>query len=120
MNKKSQSQEDQLLISATAWQRKPIKSPQAIGSEVAYFLRQHTKAAEKTSPVIAAFNEILGPLTRYYKPDRIERSVLYVLSPAGPYLHQFKMMERDILDKINAACPRARIRAVQCKVNNQS
>jgi hypothetical protein len=119
VSKKSQSQEDQLLISATAWQRKPVKSPQAIGSEVTYFLRQYTKTADKAAPVIAAFNDILGPLTRYYKPDRIERGILYVLSPAGPYLHQFKMMECDILDKINAACPRAKIRAVQCKVNNQ-
>jgi predicted nucleic acid-binding Zn ribbon protein len=120
VNKKKPSREDQLLISATAWQRKPVKGPQAIGSDVDVFLKRCTKTAATTEPVIAAFNELLGPLTQYYRPDRIERGVLYVLSPAGPYMHQLKTMEHDILDKINAACPRAKIRAVRCKVNNQS
>ncbi len=120
MNKKSQSQEDQLLASAVAWQKKPVRVPQAIGSDVNVFLKQCVKTAEKIEPVIAAFNEILGPLTRFYKPDRIERGILYVFSPAGPYLHQFKMMEHEVLDKINKVCPRAKIWAIQCKVNNHS
>lgn len=119
MSKASREQEDQRLLSATQWQKKPPKAPKAIGSEVSVFLEHCAKAAEKASPVAAAFHELLGPLTRFYKIDRVERGVLYVLSPAGPYLHQLKTMEREILDKLNAMCPKAKIRAMRCNVNRQ-
>lgn len=117
VSKESRAQEEQRLISATQWQKKPPKPLETIRSEVSVYLEQCSKITAKTEPVVAAFNELLGPLTRIYKPDRFERGILYVFSPAGPYLHQMKTMEHEIIAKLNTICPKAKIRAIRCNVN---
>lgn len=119
MKKLSESQEEQLLRSATAWQKKPPKGPQQLGTALGGYMKVYVDGLRRGGTVAAAFEQAIGSeLAQFYRADQFSRGILYIQSPPGPYMHRLKMMETEIVEKLQAICPGTKIKEIRIKVKN--
>ncbi|MGH2272421.1 DUF721 domain-containing protein [Anaerohalosphaeraceae bacterium U12dextr] len=117
MSKQSESQQEQYLRSATAWQKKTPPGPQPLGEALSHYMNVYVKGLRCGGTIAAAFEQVIGTeLAPYYRADRFTRGILYIQSPPGPYLHRLKMMETEIVEKLQAHCPGTRIKEIRIQV----
>ena len=111
--------QEKQLRSATAWQKKPSQAPEQAGTTIALCLKQYLNISGKSESIIVAFRKVVDDrLLEYCQPDRFDNGVLYVRCSPGPYLHLLKTGEMEIVEKIRALCPKAKLRAIRFRVKN--
>lgn len=102
--------EDRLLKSSTQWQRKPKAFEVRIGNEAAAFLKRHQRQFAKNAALTDAWEELLpAGLKPYCRLEQYSGSTLTVQATPGPYMHQFQVMQRELVAALQQRCPRVPI-----------
>lgn len=111
-------QQENLLKSATAWQKKPPQAASRAGQDIIHYLERYLDVNKKTGPVVQAFLDIVGDDADHCRPEKFDKGILYVGCSSGPYLHQLRMRQQELIEQINGMCPKAKLRAMRFHVNN--
>lgn len=105
--------QERLLRSAIAWQRRPYDTSRQAGPDIVNYLEKYLSESQRGTPVAAAFMRIVGcDLTKHCRPEKFDKGTLYVTCDPGPFMHQMRIMEEELIEKINTVCPRARLRKI--------
>jgi hypothetical protein len=106
--------QEKLLISATAWQRKPRNTTVRAGTDIVGYLEQFLGASKKSQPVIEAFIKVIGTeWAGICCPDKYEKGTLSVQCQPGPCMHFLKTEQANIIAAIKNICPTAKLRALR-------
>jgi hypothetical protein len=112
-------QQEEWLKSATAWQKRPSNTSRRAGMDISIYLEKYLNVSQKSTPVVDAFMNVVDEeLAEYCRPDKFEKGILYVHCLPGPCLHQLRMKETEIIEKIKTLCPKAKLRALRFIVKN--
>lgn len=119
MNEKAN--EDQLLQSATQWQKKSFMSCRRAGDEAAQFLRRNERDYNRNAALVDAWESIVPPgLKPWCRLDRRDGNVLTIQAAPGPYMYQITMMQDELLEELHRRCPGAgvqKLRIISLKEN---
>ncbi len=99
------SHEDNLLKSATRWQKRPPVTWRRAGETAEIFLRRNQRDLNRNAAIVDAWDSIIPPgLKPHCRLDRRVGGQLTVQATPGPYMHQLQMMQRELLDELNHRC----------------
>ena len=113
------AQQEKLLKSATAWQKRPYQTTGQAGPDIVVYLEKYLDINRKTEPVVKAFMDAIGDeYANFCRPDKFDKWILYIGCGSGPYLHQLKTREQELIEQINRLCPKAKLRAMRFHVKN--
>ena len=105
--------EDRKLKGAVGWQRKPRPAGVGLGGAVEAYLKQRGKELEKNASLMDLWVGALpAALAQRCRPESIQSGTLRVEVESGPWMHELRMMTRELLDYFQEHCPRNRIRRI--------
>jgi hypothetical protein len=111
-------EQEKWLRSATAWQKRPSNTQRA-GTEIANYLERYLNVSQRSNPVADAFMNVVDEgLAGHCRPDKFDKGVLYIHCSPGPCLHQLRIDEAEMIEKIKTLCPKAKLRAIRFKIKN--
>ena len=106
--------QDNLLLSATQWQKRSLLHCRRAGDEAICFLRRHERDYNRNASLIDAWESILPPgLKPWCRLDRRTGNVLIIQAAPGPYMHQMNLMQGELLDELHRCCPEAGIQKLR-------
>jgi predicted nucleic acid-binding Zn ribbon protein len=107
------SKEDRLLRGAVGWQKKPRATTIGLGGQVQAYLRQRAKEFTKNASLLDVWTEVLPPaLADHCRPESLASGTLRVEVDPGPWMHELRLMTRELLDYFQEHCPRNRVRKI--------
>ena len=107
----NESEQDKLLRSATQWQRRPRMRCYRAGDEAELFLRRGQRDFSKNASLVDAWESTLPPgLLPWCRLDRRVGNVLTIQAAPGPYMHQLRMMQNELIAELHRRCPAAGVR----------
>lgn len=108
--KRTSSNEESYLRSATNWQHKSKSAEAGLGREIFSYLQQHNKAFEQNAVIVEAWKSIVPPgLEPYCRLDKRVGNVLYIQAQPGPYMYQAQVMAGELQESLRRAAPRCGI-----------
>ncbi len=115
--------QDNLLLSATQWQKKPLLHCRRAGDEAAVFLRRHEYDYIRNASLVDVWESIIPPgLKPWCRLDRRVGNLLTIQAMPGPYMHQLIMMQNELLEELHHRCPGAgvqKLRIIPLKDENE-
>lgn len=106
--------QDKLLQSATAWQWRKKERTSPLSKCLDGYMKTRQRALGKNSAVVDIWQEILPEeINRHCRLAEISKGVLKVEVDPGPYMHEMKLLSGELVDLINANCPRAGIKQIR-------
>ncbi|NLK41396.1 MAG: DUF721 domain-containing protein [Planctomycetes bacterium] len=106
--------QEKLLKSATQWQKKPVVRCFEAGREAAFFLQQRAGQLNRNALLVDAWEELIPPgLKRWCRLDSLTGHVLTVQAAPGPYMHQLRIMQNELLAELARRCPQAAVRKLR-------
>jgi predicted nucleic acid-binding Zn ribbon protein len=105
--------EEKLLRSCGQWRKKPVDRTESVGGVVrSYLSRQHRQLGKNTS-VVDVWQEVLpGGFYEHCKLVGISGGVLRLEVDSGTYMHELRLMSKDLLEHLQERCPRAGIKKI--------
>ena len=113
-DEKVNKKEDDLLRSATAWQWRKKNRTSQLGSQIQSFLNSHQKSFDQAACLIDAWEQMVPVgLKKYCRLDGFEQGELTVRAIPGPYMHQLKMVQSELVKELKKKCPRSGLRKIR-------
>lgn len=117
------AEQEKLLKSATQWQKKAVLRCRRAGDEAALFLRRNERNYSKNTTLVDTWDSLIPPgLKRWCRLDRRVGNELTIQAAPGPYMHQIRMMQCELLEELQRRCPSAgirKLRIIPLKENNE-
>ena len=108
-----QTDQDDLLRGALAWQKKPKKKADKFGEVARTYLGTSANRLSKNALVVDAWDQALpGELSMHCKLTGILGSALCVDVEPGTYMHELRVMSPDLLEYLRNCCPTAKIQKI--------
>jgi len=105
--------QDNLLKGAVSWQLKPNKSAEKIGDVTRAYLGTSDNRLRKNALIVDAWNRVLpAEMGLHCRLTGISGKALYVEVEPGPYMHEMRVMEKELLDYLRSQCPAAKIKKI--------
>ncbi len=105
------TKEDKLLRSAVQWQYRPRSYCSCAGDEAAGFLGRRKRHFQRNAALVDAWEAIVPPgLKAWCRLDSVAGQVLTIQAAPGPYMHQLRMMQSELVEELHRRCPRAGVR----------
>ncbi len=105
--------EEKKLKGAVGWQRKPRPAGVGVGAVVEAYLTRRGKELSKNASLMDLWaNALPAALAERCRPESIQSGTLRVEVESGPWMHELRMMTRELLDYFQEHCPRNKIRRI--------
>jgi hypothetical protein len=105
--------EEKKLRGAVGWQRKPRPAGVGLGGEVQAYLNRRGKELSKNASLMDLWaNALPAELAQRCRPESIQAGTLRVEVESGPWMHELRMMTRELLDYFQEHCPRNPVRRI--------
>ena len=105
--------EEKLLRSCGRWRKKPIDRTESVGGVVKSYLGRKSREFGKNSSVVDAWQEVLpGGFYNHCNLVGISGGVLRLEVDSGTYMHELRLMSKDLLEHLQERCPRAGIKKI--------
>ncbi|MEJ5259212.1 MAG: DUF721 domain-containing protein [Anaerohalosphaeraceae bacterium] len=90
------------------------KGPEPLANLVGRFLQERSSELQRAGRVVDAWTAAVPEdLKPYCRLAGVKDGVLSVEVPPGPYLYRFKTLSKDLLGRLQQACPSVRIRSIR-------
>lgn len=110
---RSSFDEDRKLKGAVGWQKKPRPSGMGLGGEIQAYLTRRGKELSRNASLMDLWaGAIPGALAERCRPESIQSGTLRVEVEPGPWMHELRMMTRELLDYFQEHCPRNPVRRI--------
>ena len=105
--------QEKLLRSATAWQRRKKQTTNRFGLEAQEYLKARKRTFEKNSDVVDAFQQVLPQqLNEHCQLVKISSGQVYIEVEPGPYMHEMQMLSSELLEHIKGRCPYSGVKKI--------
>lgn len=105
--------EEQKLRGAVSWQKKPLP-PQEIAGLAQGYLDRKKNSFRRASGIMDAWQQILPPTLRQRcRPIEYNAGTLTIEVLAGPYMHQMKIMQKELIQELRRICPKSGLRKIR-------
>ncbi len=90
------------------------KGPEPLANLVSCFLQERSTDLQKAGQVVDAWTAAVPEdLKPYCRLAGVKDGVLSVEVLPGPHLYRFKTLSKDLLGRLQQACPSVRIRSIR-------
>jgi hypothetical protein len=105
--------EEKKLKGAVGWQRKPRPAGVGLGGEVQAYLKRRGNELKKNASLMDLWAGALpAAIAERCRPESIQAGTLRVEVESGPWMHELRMMTRELLDYFQEHCPRNPVRRI--------
>jgi len=106
-------EQETLLRSATAWQRKH-KSAKRLGEEIERYLAEQTGDLVRGDLAAQAFMELLPVgLRNFCSVERYAQGVLYITAAPGVYMHELYAARAELLEQLRQRRPSVNVKEIR-------
>lgn len=109
--------EDELLRSVTKWRSKPKRSSAKLGIETGLYMEKREDIAVKNAKIVDVWESLLPEnLLGQCKISEIKSGVLGIKVQPGVYMHEFRTVKMDFLNRLLGLCPGCGIKQITLSV----
>ena len=110
----SKRDEDSFLKHALDWQKKPKVTTSKFGVSGNSYFKHNLRKLEKNAKIVDAWNELIpAGLEDHCRLKSIESGVVELEVDAGPYMHELRLMTKDLLEHLREMCGRTSVKRIK-------
>jgi hypothetical protein len=105
--------QEKLLRSATGWQRRGRQTTSRAGVNANAYLQTRQRQLGKSAAIVDVWQEVLPP--QFYEHctlAKITGDAIYVEVDPGPYMHEMKLLNTELIEHIRNRCPGSGIKKI--------
>lgn len=106
--------EDELLINALNWQKRPRVTTSKLGVSGNSYFSHNLRKMEKNAKIVDAWNELIPEgLEDHCRLKSIDSGVVELEVDAGPYMHELRLMTSELLEHLRERCGRGAVKRIK-------